>query len=250
MAAKKRKRRKVHLAAGVALFPDEGGGPAPKPRRAGPVEDDPRAAYAREQAAAWAAEGARRLAAALENVAQRRGDLLDTYRVLYQAASQGNAAAQQALDTIAPVLADNLRRRGYYYAKSIGRWLPRPATSSLFDDNEDLYTQPHTAPATPVEGGSILDYLAEHPHPALRGLRGTRRAAATRSTVLAEQALARAGRATSCAARQQEALAALHYASQAHEETRWRGGAPNLRSNALERQAANLLLLPCNLPTR
>lgn len=195
---------------------------------------------------------------ALDNVANQRGDLLDTYRILYQAASSGSERAQAALAEVAPVLAAQLRKQGYYYANRIGRWMPRPAASSLFDD-EELFTQPGTAPAAPIERGGILDYLAEHPHPALRGLRGrlrpvaalggTRRAAANQATVLAEQALGRAARASSCEVRQREALAALHYASQAHEETRWRGGPRNTRSNALERQAANLLLLPCT-PSR
>lgn len=255
MKARKRKRLCGGLKAipSPGLFPREGD--APPPKRRAVVEDDPRLAYAQEEAQRWASARAASLQAALDAVASEDWSGLDrTYVRLQQAAAEGDARAQAALDVVAPRLARVLRSEGYYFAPNLGRWLMRPGHVSIFDDEEELFTQPTTAPATPVASSSarerLLDLLASYPHPALRGLRGTRRAAANRATVLAEQALGRAARASSCEVRQREALAALHYASQAHEETRWRGGPRNARSNDLERQAANLLLLPCNLAPR
>lgn len=160
------RRRRTRLAAvGPALFSEEGG--PKRPRIVARDEgEDPRAAFAREQAARWVVQGVARTQAALDAVEQRTGDLFQVYRDLYAgtqsstvpAALRERAAA--ALDTVAPVLAAALRRQGWEYAPSLGVWMPQ------WEGEE-----PERAPMADLED-STYNYLLEHPHPKLRGLRG------------------------------------------------------------------------------
>lgn len=164
------RKRKTRLAAAPALFAEEGPSPAElkKARTAERAEEDPRLAFAREEAARWAAQQTERVRAALEAVEQRKGDLFQVYRDLYQGANSSSLSAplreraNDALDTVAPLLAAQLRRHGWEYAKSLGTWMPR------WQGEEE----PAFAPMLDIDDRSPYGYLLEHPHPKLRGLRG------------------------------------------------------------------------------
>lgn len=157
--------------AAQGLFPDEGPSVAEvrASRRAHEEDEDSRTAFAREEAARWAETLRQRTLAALRNVAEQRGDIVETYRALYQAAESSllspslRAEAAEALQVVAPILAGVLRRSGYYFDESLGQWVPQSYREALEAERGVL---PRVEELPPIYG-----YLLEHRHPALRGRR-------------------------------------------------------------------------------